>query len=42
MYDGTIWGFYPLGIPAELTAQYPILKFNLKDTGVWLNVGNKW
>ena len=24
--DCTIWGYYPLGIPAVLTAQYIILK----------------
>ena len=28
--DCTIWGYYPLGIPAVLTAQYIIL--NLKST----------
>ena len=28
--DCTIWGYYPLGIPAVLTAQYIIL--NLKIT----------
>ena len=26
VFDCTIWGFHPLGKPAELTAQYLILK----------------
>ena len=30
VFDCTIWGFHPLGKPAELTAQYLIL--NLKST----------
>ena len=29
VYDCTIWGYSPLGIPAVLTAQYIIL--NLKE-----------
>ena len=31
VFDCTIWGFHPLGKPAELTAQYPILNLKLKS-----------
>ena len=32
VFDCTIWGFHPLGKPAELTAQYLILNLTLLST----------
>ena len=32
--DCTIWGYYPLGIPAVLTAQYIILNLKIWDINV--------
>ena len=32
VFDCTIWGFHPLGKPAELTAQYLILNLKRKLT----------